>query len=178
MLVGVVVALGLMILRFIYSFCLLYLCLLFCLLCLQGWGESPKSQLSQGGESLSESEILREAVLYQWLTRESWAVDQSSVCPVCSIWRILFLRGWEVILTEECTGWVQEGAQEYSVRILIHFGVSSLQWVLYIEFHSVLKQLQQTDMIDLGMLWWVQNYCPCPSLNITSLKFQSGPLSW
>lgn len=182
MLVGVVVALGLMILRFIFSFYLLYLCLLLSLLCLQRWGESPKSQQSQGMNlSLGQRSYMRLCYTSNWpRNHELWEcdVDQSSVCPVCSILRVLFLKGWKVILTNECTGWVQEGAQEYSVRILINCGVSNLQWVLYVEYHSVLKQLLQTDMIDLGMLWWVQNYCPCLSLNITSLKFRSGPVSW
>lgn len=64
MLVGVVVALGLMILRFIYSLYLLYLCLLLSLLCCRDEVKALNPSKVRG-VIVSELEILHEAVLYQ-----------------------------------------------------------------------------------------------------------------
>lgn len=157
MLVGVVVALGWMILRFIFSFYLLYLFLLLSLLFLQRWGESPKSWWSQwGGVCLSRRSYTRlSSVVPNSLGcyTSKWSGELGVVgmwlgpkqfCPVCIIWRVLLLRDWKDIFTNECTGWATGRSSRISMRFLIYCEVSDSQWVLYIESHSILKHLLQT----------------------------------
>lgn len=157
MLVGVVVALGLMILRFFFPFYLL------CLICI-----SPCCACRDEVRVLNPGEVRGVSFWVRFYTRlssavpnpmgyytskwsgESWVVGMWFAPKQCLsrfiwrvVWRVLFLRGWKDTLINEGTGWVQEGVQEYPVRFRIDCGVSGSQKVFYIESPSVLKQLLQ-----------------------------------
>lgn len=152
--VGVVVALGMMILRFIFSFYLLYLCLLLSLLCLQRWGEvrtlNPGEvcgvdvSLGQRFYTGLPSAVPNSLGCYtsEWSGESQvvglWFGSKPYLSSI--IWRVPCLRGWKDILTNEHTGWVQE----YQVRFLIYRGVWDSWWVLYTESPATLKQLLQT----------------------------------
>lgn len=112
-LVGVVVALGLMILRFIFSD---YSCVCLSLLYLQRCDESAKSWPSQWGKCLllirdsklacfQQSQILQDGYTCKEGNGElqECDLDQSSACPPCIFRRVLFLRGGKNILSSECT---------------------------------------------------------------------------
>lgn len=155
MLVGVVVALGLMILRFFFPFYLLYLICVSPRCACRDEARALNPSKVRGvrfwvGDStqgcLQQSQILWGAISVNGQgNHELWEcdLDQSTVCPGYVVWRVLFLRGWKDISINERTGWVQEGVQEYPVRFCIYCGVSGSQRVFYIESPSVLKQLLQ-----------------------------------